>query len=143
VIAPVLPWIPGAGLQILKADATFMGLVANRVDSAPADDASRPYAVVWPAGMVPDDAGGIGWRPMLQVSAWSPKLSGRDVNGVVWQIAARALAVLSGIEHYRYQNFGFTTRAVGMGYHQPDSSRSDSAVLFGAYCQVELIGQAF
>ena len=143
MIGPVLPWVPGAGLEILRADATFMTLVANRVDSAAPDDVTRPYAVVWSAGNVPDDADGVSWRPMLQVSAWSPKLRDRDVDGVVWQIAARALAVLAGVGEYRYQNFGFTTRAVGMSYHQPDKSRADSTVLFGAYAQVELIGQAF
>ena len=143
MISPVLPWIPGAGLEILRADATFMTLVDQRVDSQPPEEKSSPYAVVWPAGNVPDDAGGVSWRPMLQVSAWSPELGDRDAIGVVWQIAARAMAVLAGIESYRYQNFGFGTRAVGLGYHATDRSRADSAPLFGAYAQVELIGQAF
>lgn len=143
MISPVLPWIPGAGLEILRADAPFMALVDQRVDSEPAADKSKPYAVVWPAGNVPDDAGGVAWRPLLQISAWSPELLDRDARGVVWQIAARAMAVLAGIESYRYQNFGFGTRAVGLGQHSVDRSRGDSAPLFGAYAQVELIGQAF
>lgn len=143
MIAPVLPWMQGAGLEILQGDSVFMTLVDSRVDSRPQEDASRPYAVVWGGDSVPDDPGGVSQRPMLQVSAWSPELRSRDVDGVVWQIAARAAAVLAGIEEYRYENFGFTTRLVGLSKHQPDRSRADSSVLFGAYCQVELIGQAF
>lgn len=143
MISPVLPWMPGAGLEILRADSVFMTLVNQRVDSQPPGDKSKPYALVWPAGNVPEDAGGVVWRPMLQVSAWSPELVDRDARGVVWQIAARAMAVLGGIELYRYQNFGFGTRAVGLGYHADDRSRGDSARLFGAYAQVELNGQAF
>ena len=144
MIAPVMPWIPGAGLEILRADSVFMTLTAGRVDSAPPIDVTRPYAVVWSAGSVPDDPGAVSWRPMLQVSAWAPKaLRDRDPVGVVWEIAARALAVLAGVEQYRYRNFGFGTRAVGLDTHADDRSRADSTVLVGAYCQVELIGQAF
>lgn len=144
MIAPILPWIPGAGLEILRADATFMTLAAGRVDSQPPGDVSRQYAVVWNAGNVPDDAGGVTWRPMLQVSAWAPlDMRTRDARGLVWETAARALAVLAGIEQYRYRNFGFGTRAVGLDTHADDRSRADSTVLVGAYAQVELIGQAF
>jgi hypothetical protein len=143
VIAPVLPWVQGATLEILRADAVFMALVGGRVDSEPAADATTPYAVVWPPGNVPGDAAGVSWRCMQQVSAWSPKLPNRDVKGVVWEIAARAHAVLAGIDQHRYRNFGFTTRAVGISAHLPDHARADSVVLYGAYAQVELIGQAF
>lgn len=142
--APTLPWVQGAGLALLRADAAFMAACWGRLDSRPPEDVSTPYAVLWLAGNIPGDDGGATYLPLLQLSGWSPELTDRDVDGVVWTIAAEAARVFGSTEQARWRNFGYRPRLTdGPQFHAPDRSRGDANALYGAFMRAELDGQVF
>ncbi|MDQ3579512.1 MAG: hypothetical protein M3443_18335 [Actinomycetota bacterium] len=138
--APVLPWLAGAVIQLLREDAAFMATCGSRVDSRAPSDVGRPFALVRVAGNVHEPgSGGISWLPLLQVEGRSPVLTDRDVDGVVWEIAANAARVLATVDMKRWRNIGYTARLTDGPAPLPlDTTRGTSMPLHGAYCRAEL-----
>lgn len=136
----VLPWLQGAVLDVLRGDAAFMASVEDRVDVEAPADVSRPFVVVRLLDPGSVDPGGVGWVPLVQVSAWSPRLVGRDVRGVLWTVAAHVVRISAAMdEPVLWQNVGFgLDLVVGPSEHPVDLSRGADTPLFGMYVHLDM-----
>lgn len=136
--APALPWMQPAVRSVLLADAAFTSLTANRVSSRLGPSVLLPCATVQ-ATANPIEASAGMWSPLVQVDGWCPAgVTTGDPEGIAWDIASAAAAVLSHVRNRPWQNLHFTARVVDGPQTLVDESRGSNNVLYRAFIRAEL-----
>ncbi|GAA3877808.1 hypothetical protein GCM10022243_48150 [Saccharothrix violaceirubra] len=134
----VLPWIPPAIRRLLLADPLFAAAVpGGRVSTRAPGDVTTPFVTIQlptPLGAM----GGGGYKPLVQVDAWSATVGGDDPEGVVWRIAMTAKNTLERARNVPYQSMHYSCRVLDAGPLPPDTSRGTSSPLYRAMVRVEM-----
>lgn len=85
-----------------------------------------------------DGLGGGGYKPLVQIDAWSLDLPGEDPEVVVWRIASRAARALGAARNVSYETARWSAGRVDFGPLPPDTSRGESNPLYRAAVRTEL-----
>lgn len=141
--APQLPYLPGLVRAVLLADSVFLNLCGGRCGVRAPSDVTRPYAKldVMPGRPINPSAGA--WSPLVQVGGWCAPGGEDEPEVAAWDIAARAVGVLS-----RAANVPIATGGVVGAWSvvdtldgptaQTDTSRGESNPVYGARVLFEL-----
>lgn len=132
-----LPWVPGAIRALLLADAEVESACGGRVSTRANSDVTLPYITV---RMPPSsgDMGGGGYRPLVQIDAWSLDNQSEDPEVIVWRIASRSARALRGARNVAYESMFYTPRVLDMTALPPDVSRGEGNPLYRAAVRAEL-----
>lgn len=132
-----VPWIPGAVIAYLLTDAPFTSACGGRVKTRGDKSITEPYVTVRLATPMQGLSGG-GYKPIVQVDAWSLDLPGIDPERVVWTIASRAARALEAAQNIAYETAHWSAGRIDVGPLPPDVSRGESSPLYRAVVRAEL-----
>lgn len=132
-----VPWIPGAVIAYLLTDAPFTTSCGGRVKTKGDKTIMQPYVTVRLVTPMQGLSGG-GYKPLIQVDAWSPDLPGIDPERVVWVIASRAARALQAARNVSYETAHWSSGEVDLGQLPPDVTRGESNPLYRAVVRATL-----
>lgn len=141
---PVLPWISGAIIDLLGADAGVMAACGGHLSGRAGADSSAPYATVQTIANPLINPRAANWRPLAQLTGWSPPATpdGEDPCLSSWRIAAEAARVI--LAHYDTQlsyldgAMYYTVELVEGPLEEVDTSRGPDQPMFGARIRIEI-----
>lgn len=141
--APILPWMSGAIIAVLRADPTFADTCDGRVAGSTPSDVSTPYVTVRTLVNPPIHAARGKWRPTVRVTAWCPPaFTGTDQDPflVAWGIAAAAAAAMAPLERRQqtYQTAYYSPIVTQGPTEEVDTSRGPEAPMYGCSIEIEL-----
>ncbi|AXX32068.1 hypothetical protein KCV87_32180 [Actinosynnema pretiosum subsp. pretiosum] len=134
-----LPWLPGAIIAHLRADAAFVAVTPAGIGPRTPDPLRGPFARVQVPSVAALDGHGVTFAPLVQVSGWAPPSNTTDPEGQAWTIAAEAARVLGAVRAGSWRNVTYSLRLVdGPQPHAPDTARGAAVPLHGAFVRAEL-----
>lgn len=135
----VLPWMPAAIRALLLSDSSFTVLIhpSRLVFKAP-PTVTTPFVVIQVPNAAPSTGDGVGWKPMVQVDAYTPA-SEADAAETVWNLAATAARVLGRARNISYSGITYSGRHFDGPRPDVDTSRGTSSPLARATVRAELV----
>ncbi|MCA1185707.1 hypothetical protein LCD36_04475 [Saccharopolyspora sp. 6T] len=136
-----LPFIPGAVRAWLLQDSDFTSACGGRCSTTAPDDVSAPYAQVRVAGNYDIGQRNIGYRPMVEITGWSPAdLSTQDPALATWNIAASAARAMESGRNVAWQSIHWSYRGLLTGPMpgEANTSRGPASALVRAFVLIEL-----
>lgn len=135
----VLPWMPAAVRDLLMSDATFTTLIpADRVVFKAPPTVTEPFVVIQVPNAAPSTGDGVGWKPMVQVDAFTPA-GDNGAAETVWNLTAAAARILGRARNISYSGVTYSGRHFDGPRPDVDTSRGTSSPLARATVRAELV----
>lgn len=136
--APALPYVAGAVVELLRAQAGYLGLPAARIATRSPADVTAPHVLVQvPGNYALTVAGGV-YRPLVQVEARAIEVPGDDPEAAVMAMAGRLAAVLAGAHNRTYSTTRWSTDRVIDGPMAGPTDQSRPTPLYRGLVRAEL-----